>query len=400
MQGSTAIIFDNFGPYHWARVEAATSRFPTVAVEVREKTSEYAWERITDSPLLARRTLVSANSPASAKEVWNGTRELLAQLNPKAVAVPGWSSTASLSALDWCLENRRPAIVMSESTAWDEKRGYLREQMKRRILRLFSAAVVGGKPHAQYLESLGVPPSRIQTGYDVVDNDHFARGAELARRNAGKLRAELGLPTSYLLASCRFIRKKNLRRLIEAYGLYRQQRPMRLLSLVILGDGPLRSDLCHLIGALELRYLVKLPGFRQYEELPSYYGLAEGFVHASTTEQWGLVVNEAMASSLPVLVSNRCGCAADLVSDGENGWLFEPTDVRQIEEAFHRLSSASSDQCAAMAEAGRERISHYSPTCFAEGLAAAWRAAEERPLPVPSLFDHLLLRALALRNAL
>ena len=46
-----------------------------------------------------------------------------------------------------------------------------------------------------------------------------------------------------------------------------------------------------------------LPGFKQYDDWPVYYALATAFVHASTTEQWGLVVSEAIASGLPVIVS-------------------------------------------------------------------------------------------------
>jgi 1,2-diacylglycerol 3-alpha-glucosyltransferase len=59
-------------------------------------------------------------------------------------------------------------------------------------------------------------------------------------------------------------------------------------------------------------------------------GLASAFIQASTTEQWGLVVNEAMASGLPVLVSERCGCAPDLVKNGVNGYTFDPYDIKEI----------------------------------------------------------------------
>jgi glycosyltransferase involved in cell wall biosynthesis len=82
-------------------------------------------------------------------------------------------------------------------------------------------------------------------------------------------------------------------------------------DLVLLGDGPLKADLCRLIDDLRIRNRVLMPGFKQYEELPAYYALARAFVHASATEQWGLVVNEASASGLPVIVSNRCGCVPE-----------------------------------------------------------------------------------------
>ena len=186
--------------------------------------------------------------------------------------------------------------------------------------------------------ALGMPRERIFLGYDAVDNDYFTKGAATARiaereaRKRGELsevRIRYALPARYFLASARLIEKKNLPRLIDAYARYRSLARNEPWDLVLLGDGPLRPALCSQLHALGLDASVHLPGFIQYEELPVYYGLAETFVHASTTEQWGLVVNEAMASGLPVLVSNRCGCASDLVKEGENGIIFDPykTDV-------------------------------------------------------------------------
>ena len=133
--------------------------------------------------------------------------------------------------------------------------------------------------------------------------------------------------------------KKNLPKLIEAYAEYRirsesgSQKPevidsKALWELVLLGDGPLKTDLRRLISDLRLNEHVHLPGFKQYEELPVYYGLAKAFVHASTTEQWGLVVNEAIASGLPVIVSNRCGCAPELVNG--NGFTFDPGNRHEL----------------------------------------------------------------------
>ncbi len=164
----------------------------------------------------------------------------------------------------------------------------------------------------------------------------------------------------YFLASNRFIEKKNLPRLIEAYAGYREKaeklKPEILKSkisacqnvsvsdftpwdLVLLGDGALRPDLCRLISDLRLQDSVLLPGFIQYPELPTFYAHAGAFIHASTTEQWGLVVNEAMASGLPVLVSNRCGCAQDLVQEGVNGFTFDPYDVEQLAQLMLRIWS-------------------------------------------------------------
>src|SRR5207244_6319382 len=95
--------------------------------------------------------------------------------------------------------------------------------LKRRIVDLYSAALVGGQRHVEYLIELGMPRERIFTGYDVVDNEYFRQRAEEVRSQRSEVRQKYGLPENYFLASARFIPKKNLPRLIRAYSVYRQK---------------------------------------------------------------------------------------------------------------------------------------------------------------------------------
>jgi glycosyltransferase involved in cell wall biosynthesis len=162
---------------------------------------------------------------------------------------------------------------------------------------------------------------------------------------------------------------------------------------VLLGDGPLKSDLCRLVSDLGLNACVHLPGFKQYHELPVYYGLASAFVHASTTEQWGLVVNEAMASGLPVLVSNRCGCAQDLVKDGTNGFTFDPCNVEQMAELMARTSGLGS-RLSEFGAASARIISQWGPERFASGLKSAVESAMGVGPKRAGIVDRFLLRAL------
>ena len=265
-------------------------------------------------------------------------------------------------------------------------------------------------------------------------------------------RNKLGLPEKYFLASARFVEKKNLPRLIEAYALYRKKaesrkQPVEVASqrlhgpgkaesvgenvesgkekagntsprpspqggegdapwdLVLLGDGPLRETLNSQLATLNLHDHVLLPGFKQYPDLPIYYGLAGAFIHASTTEPWGLVVNEAMASGLPVLVSNRCGCAPDLVKDGVNGFTFDPFNIEQLAQLMLKISlrgvGPSGPEAAfqpfrlsAFGDTSRQIISEWGPERFANGLHDAVEMALKNPRPRAGLFDRWLLKAL------
>ena len=368
------------------------------ALELCSESRDYQWDPV-QARELPRIVLFPGRDSTSlrGKEIRSRVFAALDQERPAAVAVPGWSSAAALSALGWCLRRKRPAIILSESTALDERRSPWKEGVKRRVVGLASAGLAGGHPHQEYLQALGVPPDRVFLGYDVVDNAYFARAAGEARRQGNPLRASLGLPARYFLASNRFIEKKNLPALLTGYDAYRRTVGEAAWSLVLLGDGPLRPQLEHQRRALGLENHVLLLGFKQYGELPAYFALADGFVHASTSEQWGLVVNEAMACGLPVLVSNRCGCARDLVVEGSNGWTFNPHDPTAITSALTKLATLPRPARDALGQASRERIAAWTPETFAEGLSNAVEAALAVALPRATPLDRLLLHFLIRR---
>jgi len=419
-----------------------------MGIQVAGRSAEYAWASTTadgaqKAEYGAEWKLVTLLDRATGRDVQGREVERrvyqpLDGFHPQVVFIPGWSSTLAFAVLRWCVRNNVPAVVMCESTARDERRVWWKEWVKRRLVDLCASALVGGAPQADYLRALGLPTERIFKGYNAVDNDYFEREAQSARREAqsakreapgGKREAESAgrqapgaerfapcalhaLPERFFLASARFIEKKNLARLIEAYARYRELSAKRQApgaerlapcalrgepwDLVLLGDGPLRSPLCSLRSALGLDGCVHLPGFKQYPDLPAYYGLASAFVHASTTEQWGLVVNEAMASGLPVLVSNRCGCAQDLVREGQNGFTFDPHNVEQLAELMSKMSAPDFPLSTFGAES-RRIIADWGPERFARGLKDAAEKAIEAGPKRARWFDHLLLRGLLLR---
>ena len=398
-----AVLFHRFGPYHHARLNAAGRLLQVWGVEACATEDTYAWKKVEGAAAFTRVTLTDRDSGDRRwrRELQRKLRRTLDEIKPQVVAVPGWSSADALGALSWCMETNTPTVVMSESTAWDEERVGWKERIKGRLVKLNSAGLAGGTPHADYLAQLGLPPGRIFKGYDIVDNDYFATKAEESRKQKAKIGKLHGLPEKYFLASARFVEKKNLSRLIEAYARYREMaekseignRKLEIWKLVLLGDGPLRETLNSQLSSLNLHDHVLLPGFKQYDELPAYFGLAVAFVHASTTEQWGLVVNEAMASGLPVLVSSRCGCAADLVQEGVNGFNFDPSDTGQLAQLMFRISDFRfpvSD----FGAASRRIIADWAPERFANGLCDAVATALKNPRPRAGLVDRLLLRLL------
>jgi 1,2-diacylglycerol 3-alpha-glucosyltransferase len=397
MGPSVVVLFHRIGPYHFARLVAVGARCGLTAVEFSSSDDTYAWSRVDGAPNFQRRTLFEEDVDRQSRiAVRRSVRDVLAAADPDVVAIPGWSHPGALSALLWCLGEGRPAVLMSESGMHDEPRRRAREAAKRRLVRLFSSALVGGAPHREYACALGLPAPAVFAGYDAVDNAHFARGASQARASDQCLRQRFGLPACFFLASARFVARKNLLRLLDAYAEYRRRAGAGPWRLVLLGDGPLRAQLESRIARLDLTGAVILPGFRQYDELPAWYGLAGAFVHASVTEPWGLVVNEAMAAGLPVIVSERCGCAPDLVRDGINGFTFDPCDARRLADLMLRVA-ADEGARAAMGEASRRIVADWGPERFAAGMMQAVEAGMSRPAPYASSFDQALLCALAHR---
>ena len=364
-----AIIFTNFGPYHVARLQALAahcqrSGWQYTAIELARTEADYQWRiDLADLPfktvsILQDRTLEAVPFTKLGFWIWR----TLYELQPDIMAIAGYARPAMLTALLWCRQHRKPAILMSETTEQDFTRIPGREAIKRAVVSQFSAALVGGTPHTHYLQKLGMAPEAIFSGYDVVGNQHF---------HPDHIRT-LPSPHSrpYFLAINRFLPKKNLSFLISAYAQYRQEVGTIAWDLVLCGDGQLRNNLEQQIRQLNLQEYVHLPGFLQQDELLPYFAHARCLVHASLQEQWGLVVNEAMAAGLPVLVSDRCGCFEDLVQDGITGFGFDPSAVSQLTGLMVKLGTEVIDT-QQMGEAALAHIQNYSPNCFAENLIAA-----------------------------
>lgn len=389
-----AVIFDRFGPYHVARIKSACNYLTVVPIELFGESVEYNWEKVRD--LSERFTLFKGKAArqVSGKVLFSHLYALLSKLQPDVVAVNGWSDRGALAALYWCKMNHIPAILMSESSFIDEHRKSWKEFIKRRIVRLYAAALVGGSRHIHYLQVLGFPADKVFLGYDVIDNEYFRNRVYQIRSEVE--RANLQLPQKYFLASCRFIKKKNLPLLIRAFASYRKQSTTEPYDLVIMGDGEEKDKLTVQIKVLKLQQAVHLTGFVQYSILPLYYAFASVFIHASSSEQWGLVVNEAMAAGLPVIVSDRCGCVPELVKDRINGLLFNPFDEGSLTSRMLQITSPQYN-IKAMGYKSAQTIGLWEVSQFGVGLQQAVRTALEAPIKPFSAVDKLVLKSLIYR---
>lgn len=398
------IQWPRFGPIHLARLRATHAHVSErgselIALETASDDAIYEW-KVEQGAEPFRRVQVFPDRvfneiPPAAMHA--RTLAVLDEVDPDAVAIMSYGYPDARAALAWCRRRRRAAILMMATKEDDAERVAWREWVKRQIVQEYDSALVGGTPQRDYVLKLGVPSDYVFTKYNAVDNAFFEQGAAEARQHPERYRHLPGLEAEapYFVASNRFIERKNLDRLLVAYGRYRERAAAQgapIWRLVMLGDGYLRADLEALVARRAIGG-VTFCGFRQIEELPAYYGLASAFVHPSLVDQWALAVNEAMAAGLPVIVSTGAGCARDLVEEGVNGYRFDPLDVDGLADRMVRLAAPEVDR-AAMGARSREIVAGWAPERFAESMWQAARAGLDRADRWPNWAVQVALVAL------
>jgi 1,2-diacylglycerol 3-alpha-glucosyltransferase len=321
--------------------------------------------RSTDRGELPIETLLPAVGWSEAKQsrmaqlLWRK----LDELDPEVVLIPGYYTAPALAAAVWAKRRNRKTILMTETTQGDHERVWWKEAAKGRLIRtLFDAAIAGGSRHVAYLGELKFPAARIGHFYDVVDNDFFRDGAARSRRT--ETPAQFQLPDRYFLYVGRLAPEKNLEALVRTFAAARIRGSQS--SLVLVGDGPLRPRLERQVQEAGLGPYVRFAGLKSTAEILPYYAFAHAFVLPSRQEPWGLVVNEALAAGLPVIVSNRCGCANDLVAHGINGFLFDADHEEELTDFLWRVDQWGSQERAFAGRHSEELVSRYSPRNWAE----------------------------------
>ena len=201
-------------------------------------------------------------------------------------------------------------------------RSRLQRQLRRFLVKRADAFLAWGEPAQRYIESFGVPPSRIFTCAQAIDNEYWLQQAQRLDRAAE--RTALGLSGTVFLLVGRALPLKGFQNFLQAWdGLPRELHAR--ISAVIVGDGDHLASLRALAAARGLSN-VRFAGAKSAAELARYYAAADVFVLPSLVDVWGLVVNEAMCFGLPILASQYSGAAQSLVS-GEIGIVFNPLDI-------------------------------------------------------------------------
>ncbi len=389
-----AYLNDTMGPYHYERLRSANKHLDCIFIEFSSHDHVNLWKPNTKEMkkkiVLFKDKSIIEQSPSDIKKKIDFT---LYQNIPDVVLISGWDSICSLLSALWCLRNGIPMIILSESQEIDFRRSFFIEFIKSQLIKLFDSAFVGGVNQKKYLIKLGFNSSRIFKGCDIVDNSHFLKMANDARDKAdSKIMKNLGLPKRYFFTSCRLVKKKNLKFLVKAFKSFSIKN--KSWKLLIAGDGPQKEDLLNLVSSLGLNEKVIFLGYVSYDEIPKYYAMSSCFILPSTTEQWGLVVNEALASGIPVIISERCGSAAELVLDNDVGYIFDPYDSDDLIDKMTKM--VDSDIRLKFSSNTYKVISKYNSSYFGESLMKASESAIKNYDSNKSVFSKIILKTLIL----
>jgi len=203
------------------------------------------------------------------------------------------------------------------------------------IFRKIRAFLYIGEENRKFYQFYGVDRNRLFFTPYCVDNDYF-RSRQLSQEEQYNLRVQFDLSDKVVVLFVgKLISKKRPFDLLYAF----KKMPSSIrdqCKVLYVGDGELRRDLELYSKQSDLGAC--FAGFRNQSELPAFYSISDIFVLPSGHgETWGLVVNEAMNFSLPVLVSKTAGCSADLVSHGRNGFLFEEANIDELAAYLQKL---------------------------------------------------------------
>jgi len=296
-----------------------------------------------------------------------GMRKALKRFSPEVIVCGGYNYVASWVTLLWARRHCVPVLLWVESTAKDHRRGHkLVESLKIWFLRKCQGFVVPGKSSVQYLRNYGMDAKTIFIAPNAVDTNFFSHHAEVVRGDLEAHRQRLSLPRRIFLFVGRIVPGKGVFDLLQAYSAQSVEVRSQW-GLVFVGNGPALPELQARAAKTPNVYFA---GFAQREQLAVYYGMADVFVLPTHSDVWGLVVNEAMASKLPIIVSDAAGCVEDLVRDGCNGFKFSPGDVNQLTTAMKTVAEQT-DRLRDMGECSFQQIQHYSPENCAAGIATA-----------------------------
>lgn len=336
---SVALLWAQFSPYHVDRCEAAArvadGRYNILACEIATTSSAYAWEPSGEVVGAQKVTIYPGRSYDSVPWPHKVVRlfKVLRTCDAVFIGVP--YNEPEIIVIAWCLRAFGKRVYMMMESKFDDKPRHIGFELLKSIIFLpYNGAISGGRRHTEYLRFLGFNRRPVFEGYDTVGMERVRMLGDCPPAPNGPKFQE----RSFVFVA-RFVAKKNIIGLLQAYSRYTLLCDAPPRHLILVGGGELEGEVAAEINRLNIADTVILTGFQQAEGVAKILSKALALVLPSLEEQWGLVVNEAMAFSLPIIVSEAAGSRDTLVENLLNGFVVNPNSIDGIAQAMFSMSS-------------------------------------------------------------
>jgi glycosyltransferase involved in cell wall biosynthesis len=290
---------------------------------------------------------------------WNRFRaslQTVRKFKPDVVNFCGYFDNALNLVMLYCWLRGIKIIISNDSTEGDHKRVFWKEFIKKSTLQFADGFFNYGTKSAEYMLKLGMAANKMLVNRNAVDNDTIARVYAESIPTREQEKAKWGLRKYNFIFVGRILPLKNLTRVLEAF--HQVNHPD--WGLIIVGNGEDEDNLKKYIADNQVSGVTfMLP--QPWDSVPRAMALADVLILASYSETWGLVVNEAMICQMPVLVSDKCGSAYDLVKEGQNGYTFSPYSVEELIEKMQLICPKTDEDLKQMGEKSKEIIQQFSP---------------------------------------
>jgi len=326
-----AIMWENFGPYHHDRIRALPEGgIPVVAIQLYGRSIIYDWED-SAAPPYPQVTL--------AKEEGELSTLGLARALVRAVEENGagdcyfchYEFLSVFLASIWLRMKGHRVFTMLSSKYDDYPRVAWREKAKRVLMKPYLGAIVAGARSRAYVAGLGIDRDKCRIGYDTLDIARMASQGE-------PLTVEPAFADRPFLIVARLVPKKNVRNSLRAFARYAQeQRDGRRMENPGRRAAPAGARSAG--GRARVADLVDFRGLQDSARVSEAMRRSLALLLPSTSEQFGLVVNEAFANRLPAIISSQCGAADVLVDDGENGFVIDALSEDELHAAMTRVGT-------------------------------------------------------------
>ena len=362
-------------------IKVMLSRVPDAKEQGAGFGTTFAW----DIPLLTgyphtvlRSYTLPERVPAYARRWSLGIGDELDRFRPHVAMVLGWQEISLVQALLACRRRRIPVVLRGESNAL-RPRPRLVSTLHRRLFSLCDAFLAIGHSNADLYRATGVPQRRIVTAGYFVDNDRFAQESAALVADRAAIRSAWAIPDDAVCLA--FVGKlEPKKRVMDFLGalLDVAARGARVHGLVVGSGEQMDAARAMCLG----HAAVTFAGFLNQTAIARAYVAADCLALPSDFgETWGLVVNEAMATGLPAIVSDHAGCANDLVVPGVTGLVFPFGDRVALAGAMEQVAADTGERLSLGAAARCHVHANFSIERATEELREAMAVAMAQRAP-------------------